>query len=136
MCVYVAVSKISLMSSVEIEKCLILMIASYWTLLQHTVSLQNLNCISDYQLHLCQDVILDQEVQVAFVNSENNKLKHDLRNLEQKYDVLSNYIVHILLTFAGHSQAIKFPAKIYNNFKSAEAVVKKVEDDINRLLRK
>ena len=63
MCVSEAVSKISVMSSVEIEKYLILMIASYWTILQSSVSLQNLNCISDYQLHLCQDVILDLEMQ-------------------------------------------------------------------------
>jgi hypothetical protein len=124
------------MSSVEIEKYLILMIASYWTILQSSVSLQNLNCISDYQLHLCQDVILDQEVQVVYVNSENNKLKHELSNLEQKYDVLSNYIVHILLIIVGHTKSITFPAKIYNKFKSAETVVKKVEDDINSLLRK
>jgi hypothetical protein len=134
MCVSEAVSKISVMSSVDMEKCLVLMIASYWTILQNSVSLQNLNCISDYQLHLSQDVILDQEVQVAYVNSENNKLKHELNIMEQKYNVLLYYIGHILRTFASKSPSFKFPANVYDKFKSAETIVKKAEQDLTRLL--
>ena len=132
MCVSEAVSKISVMSSVEIEKYLILMIASYWTILQSSVSLQNLNCISDYQLHLCQDVILDLEMQVVYVNSANNKLKNELSIMEQKYNFILHHFGEMLSGFG--SNAIKFPAKIYDQFTHAEPIVKKVEDDINRLL--
>jgi hypothetical protein len=120
------------MSSVEIEKYLILMIASYWTILQSSVSLQNLNCISDYQLHLCQDVILDQEVQVVYVNSANNKLKNELSITEQKYNFILHHFGEMLTGFG--SNAIKFPAKINDQVTHAEPIVKKVEDDINRLL--